>query len=109
MTGPALAVLAYAVVLGAPAAILAWPMIERVGRLPRTTSVVIAVVFWTGLVLPPMAGVVIDAGRAPRHCNPGDECPDYILWWFGIPLGWLLGVLIVIVAVAIGRHRQRVR
>lgn len=106
MTGPALAVLAYAVVLAIPAAILAWPPVERGGRLQNTTSILVTVVFWVALVLPPILGLAIDRVRAPGHCSPGAECADYILWWFGIPLGWIVGALVVIAAVAVGRGRD---
>lgn len=107
MTGHRLTVLAYAVALPMPAAILAWPLVERAGRLPNRTSVLVAGVFWAGLVLPPAVGLAIDRVRAPRNYSPGAECADYVLWWFGIPLGWLLGTLVVIAAVAIGRRRNQ--
>ncbi len=105
MTGPALVILAYAVVLAIPAAILAWPLVERAGRLQHTTAILVAGMCWVGLVLPPVVGLAIDRARAPGRCDPCEECADYILWWFGIPVGWLLGGLVVLVAVALGRFR----
>lgn len=106
VTGPALTVLGYTLALAIPAAILVWPLLERAGRIRRMAAITIAVVFWGALSLPPTLGLVLDRFGVRQRCEPGEECADYILWWFAIPVGWLLGAIIVFVAVTLGRRRH---
>jgi len=107
MTGPALVVAGYAVAFAIPAAVLAWPLLERAGGLRRAPAVAAAAAFWAVLVLPPAVGLALDEAGDLRDCAPGDDCAESILWWLGVPVGWLLGAVVAAVVFAGGRRRAR--
>lgn len=106
MTGPLLFLVGYAVVVGAAAAI-AWGVLRGAGRLDARPAAWWAVGAWVAAMAFPVAGLIADEARQPVTCGPGEECPDYILWFLGIPAGWLAAVVLVALVSLAGRHVAR--
>ena len=98
---------AYGAAIVAAGAVLAWGLLRRVGGFSSSAAALVAVMVWVAAMAPPVAGLVGDILRAPVKCDPEDECYDYILWWLSIPVGWLLSVVTLALAVYLGRRRTR--
>ena len=103
MTGPLLFLVGYGAVVGAVAAI-AWGVLRAAGQLDARTAAWWAIGAWVAAIAFPVAGLIADEARQPVVCGPGEECPGYILWFFGIPVGWAAAALLVAVVVLAGRR-----
>lgn len=89
----------YATVVALPIAMVTWGAFQRLAAATQSRALTYAAIVWLSLVGPPAAGLVVDWRRYPVECGVGGECFDYILWLFGMAIGWVLAPAAVAVAL----------
>jgi hypothetical protein len=103
--GPLLFLAGYGAVFLGGAAVVAWAILAR--RVRSRTAALLASMIWLVAFAPPLVGLAIDEMRQPVTCSVGDECPAYVLWYLGIPVGWVLGFLVTGVTLMLSRDGSR--